>query len=123
MTNRKRLSGHFADSGLNKEIAFIGGYWENNKPGGFGVLYQLHDEATCAVVADLFDGYRKHFLEADLKEKREQILLYKSQLVNHRALCEQTPGFEMFLVANIWLLESLGVIKSNDYNGVSAVFQ
>ena len=98
-------------------------FWKNYTPGGIGVNYQLDDEEVCAIFADLFDQYKRQFLEADLAGKLKQLRLYMEQLNDHKALLKRTPGFDICLVANIWLLERLGIITSDEYNGTMAIYQ
>ena len=123
MIQRKRLSRHFVDNGTTKEIAMIFAFWKNDDPSGLGLSYHLDDEKVCAVFADMFEAYKKLYEQADDKGKLKQIANYAGQLQNHKELLRGIPGFEICLIANVWFLESLGLLKSDEYNGIMAIYQ
>jgi hypothetical protein len=123
MTQRKRLSRHFADCEPNNEVAMIFAFWKNNESAGLGLQYQLDDENVCAVFAEMFETYKKQYEDADAAGREKQIKCYQEQIINHKQLLCQKQGFEICLIANVWFLESLGLISSDEYNGVMVIHQ
>jgi len=69
MTQRKRLSKHFVDSGVTKEVSMIFAFYGNHKPNGIGLSYQLKEESHCTLFADMFEAYKKQYEGADAAGK------------------------------------------------------
>ena len=101
----------------------IHAFWKNDKPSGFGVSYDTDDENIRGVFADMFKAYIKRYEGADATNKVKQISEYRGQLDNHRELLSRFPGFEICLIGNVWFLEYMGLIDTDDFNGMMMIYQ
>ena len=123
MKQRKRLEKHFYGNSKFGKLTVITAFWKNDKPYGLGYSVPINDENTCSRFADIFEAYTKHYEDADAADRSSQISEYKEQLDNHKEWLHDNPGFEICLIANVWFLESIGLIDADNFNGMMAVWQ
>ena len=75
---------------------------------------EIKSESSCKIFAD----YVKSYNEADVADRKKQISEYLEQLNNYKEWVKKTPGFEQCLIVNVWFLEYMGLIKTDNFNGV-----
>ena len=123
MKQRKRLEALLKGDRKSGKLMTIYAFWKNDRPSGFGLSYNMDDEYICGVFADMFVQYLKHYIETDDAGRSNQINEYRQQLDNYKELLSHNPGFEICLIGNVWLLESMGLIALDDFNGMMMIWQ
>ena len=101
----------------------IHAFWKNDKSSGFGLSYDIDDEDICGIFADMFAAYLKCYIETDDAGRSNQISKYRYQLDNYKELLSANRAFEICLIGNVWLLESMGLIDSDDFNGMMMIWE
>ncbi len=123
MKQRKRLEKLLKGESNFGKLISIHAYWKNDKPSGFGLSYDIDDEEICGIFADMFIFYLKHYIETDDAGRANQISKYRDQLDNYKELLSVNRRFEICLIGNVWLLESMGMINSDDFNGMVMIWE
>lgn len=99
----------------------ISAFYQNDKPDGIGVT--ITEEAFAVplteTMADIMESYWKMWLEAEEEGKTEELVSDLLAQLSHASENQQKLEISdtAWVIGNIWLLERVGAIKADEYNG------
>ena len=99
----------------------ISAFYQNDKRDGIGVTIteEAFDVPLTEIMDDIMESYWRMWLEAEKKEETEELVTDLLAQLNH--VSENRQKLEMidaaWVIGNIWLLERVGAIESDEYNG------
>ena len=96
----------------------IGYFYKNDVPEGFGGYIEDIDEDYAKYIVESLIVYEKELKSHSEDEQKEIVQHYKQQLERGREIMKNDDKHWFMLFCNIWLLEKIGAIVSDDFNGV-----
>ena len=100
------------------KLKTVAAFWKNDKPEGIGV--RVDDPISLNHFEKCLDDYRKVFDSQPDREKCIRVMFEQLEVI----FSDKTDlnlalnrGLLFVTVANIWLLEELGALESNEFNG------
>ncbi len=96
----------------------IGYFYKNDVPEGFGGYFEDIDEDYAGYIVQSLNAIYSELQSHGTDKRKEIVQHYKSQLECGRELMTTDSNIWFVLFCNIWLLDKIGAINSDEYNGV-----
>ena len=106
-----------------RKLIQISAFYRNDKPNGVGVTLPRELGDLDKVLADLTTSYNLMWRQSVYESETAQLV---TELVQQLEAIGTTKDFTFRLgllaVANIWLLEKIGHLKSDEFNGLQLIY-
>lgn len=106
---------------MSVRLLQVSAFYRNDKRDGIGVTI-THEAFTVPlteIIDDIMESYWKMWKEAEEQEKTEELVGDLFGQLNHASKNREKLKMvdAAWVIGNIWLLERIGAIKADEYNG------